>query len=521
VTDFPGKKVMLTVFNRIVLLVTASFISILAFAQLPENIRITTGLIAGEAASNSDVTVYRGIPYAAPPIGDNRWRAPQPPASWSGVRPATAFGPRCVQGGFAPGAEQERSSEDCLYLNVWTPAKSQDELYPTMLWIHGGGFRVGSGNGPQYDAQHLAAKGAVVVTFNYRLGTFGFFAHPELTAESPNNASGNYAMLDAIAALEWIYDNISAFGGDPTNVTVFGESAGAVAVSALISSPLSLGLIHRAILQSRADDPVLGYTAQHQLTLAEAEQAGLSQMREFGAANLAGLRAASSQEIYENFPANGSVNVDGWFLPKSIFQTFYDGEQHPVYLMAGTNRDEANFFGMGIPNLATYRDAVNTLYGDRADDFLALYPASDDTSANAMGKQAFNDEMAFLARAMAGNQAEWGFESYVYFFTRVPPGTSRGATHVSELAYVFNQHDQHPEWTDADRALADAMASYWVSFARSSRASGPGLPAWPGFTGNEPGNVMVLGEEFGAETEMVPSAEKIQFFEDIHFDIFP
>ena len=509
---------MLDAITRITLFVSATCISVLAAAQLPDSIRIDTGLIAGEAASNSDVMVYRGIPYAAPPIGENRWRAPQPPASWSGVRPATAFAPRCIQSGFAPGADQVLSSEDCLYLNVWTPAKSQDELYPTMLWIHGGGFFTGSGNGPQYDAQHLAAKGAVVVTFNYRLGTFGFFAHPELTAESPNNASGNYAMLDAIAALEWIYNNISAFGGDPTNVTVFGESAGAIAVSALLSSPLSLGLIHRAILQSRADNPVLGYTSQSQLTLAEAEQAGLSQMREFGAANLAGLRAASAQDIYENFPTGGSVNVDGWFLPKSIFQTFYDGEQHPVYLMAGTNRDEANFFGPGIPDLATYRNTVNELYGDRAQDFLALYPASDDASANAMGKQAFNDEMAFLARNMAGYQADWGFESYVYFFTRVPPGTNRGATHVSELAYVFNQHDQHPEWTDADRALADAMATYWVSFARSSRAGGPGLPAWPGFTGNEQGNVMVLGEEFGAETEMVPSAGILEFFESRHFD---
>ena len=491
----------------------------IAAAQLPDTIRIESGLIRGEPADNSATTVFRGIPYAAPPIGQNRWRPPQPPASWSGVRPATAFGPRCVQGGFAPGADQVLSSEDCLYLNVWTPAQSQDELHPVMLWIHGGGFFTGSGNAPQYDAQHLAAKGAVVVTFNYRLGTFGFFAHPELTAESPNGSSGNYAMLDAIAALEWIYQNISAFGGDPTNVTVFGESAGAVAVSALISSPLSLGLIHRAILQSRADNPVLGYTAMQQPTLAEMEAAGLAQMREFDASSLAELRAASAQEIFDNFPTGGSVNVDGWFLPKSIFQTFADGEQHPVYLMVGSNRDEANFFGPGFPDLATYRNTVNELYGDMADEFLALYPASTDAEANAMGKQAFNDEMAFLARSMAKYQADWGFESYVYFFTRVPPGTNRGATHVTELAYVFNQHDQHPEWTDADRALADAMATYWVSFARSSRAGGQGLPSWEGFTGNSPGNVMVLDTDMHMDTqEMVPSAEKLEFFENAHFE---
>lgn len=488
----------------------------LAQAQLPSPVRITGGLIEGEPAGNSAVMVYRGIPYAAPPIGANRWRPPQPAASWSGVRPAKAFGPRCVQGGFAPGADQVLSSEDCLYLNVWTPAQSQDELQPVMLWIHGGGFFTGSGNAPQYDAQHLAAKGAVVITFNYRLGTFGFFAHPALTAESPNNSSGNYAILDAIKVLEWIYDNAAAFGGDPTNVTIFGESAGAVAVSALITSPLSRGLVHRAILQSRADMPALGYTSASQPTLAQMEADGVAQMRAFGASSLAELRAASSREIFENFPTGGSVIDDGWVLPKSMFQAVADGEQHLVYLMAGSNRDEANFFNLGDPDLATYRANAERVYGDLADEFLAVYPAGNDAQANAASKQAFNDEMAWLARRLAGAQADWGFSSYVYYFTRVPPGTTRGATHVSELAYVFNQFDQHPEWTDADRALGDAMASYWVNFARRSTANGPGLPTWPAFTGNAPGNVQVLGETIMTETAMTPSAQALEFFTRAH-----
>jgi len=489
---------------------------LLALAQLPSPLGINTGLLAGEQASHADVMVYRGIPYAAPPIGDNRWKAPQPPASWAGVRAATEFAPRCVQRGFAVGSEQVLSSEDCLYLNVWTPAKSQDELHPVMLWIHGGGFFTGSGNGPQYDAQHLAAKGAVVVTFNYRLGTFGFFAHPELTAESPNNSSGNYAMLDAIAALEWIYDNISAFGGDPTNVTVFGESAGAMAVSSLLASPLSLGLIHRAILQSRAEVPALGFTTMKQPTLGELEVAGMAQMRAFGADSLADLRAASTEEIFNNFPAGGSVNVDGWFMPKQIAQVYADGEQHPVYLLAGSNRDEANFFGIGSANLAAHRDYVDEVFGDKADDFHALYPAGNDAEAVTAARQAYNHEMAWLPRHMVGLQADWGFESYVYYFTRVPPGTDRGATHVAELAYVFNQHDQHPEWTDADRALADAMATYWVSFARSSRAAGEGLPRWEAYTSSNPENVMVLGEEIGMQSDMTPSADKMEFFESTH-----
>jgi len=486
-------------------------------AELPSPLLINDGLIEGESASNADVMVYRGIPYAAPPIGDNRWRAPQSPASWSGVRSAKTFGPRCIQAGFAVGADQPLTSEDCLYLNVWTPAKSQDELYPVMVWIHGGGFFVGSGNGPQYDAQHLAEKGAVVVTINYRLGTFGFYAHPELTAESPNNSSGNYAMLDAIQALEWVYENISAFGGDPTNVTTFGESAGAMAVSSLLASPLSRGLIHRAILQSRAENPALGFTTMAQPTLAQAEAAGLEQMQAYGAASISDLRQVPSQEIFENFPTGGAVNVDGWFMPKQISEVFANGEQHPVYLLAGSNRDEANFFGIGQEDLGAHREYIDKVYGDLADEFHDLYPARNDAESVTAARQAYNDEMAWLPRHLAGLQADWGFESYVYYFTRVPPGApQRGATHVAELAYVFNQWDQHPEWTQADRDLADAMATYWVSFARSSRAGGEGLPRWEGFTGNESGNVMILGDEIHMETEMKPSPEALEFFSRAH-----
>ncbi len=490
--------------------------SLSTLAQLPDPILINEGLIAGKKASNSNVMVYRGIPYAAPPIANNRWRPPEPPASWSGIRDATNFGPRCVQGGFAPGAIQPLSSEDCLYLNVFTPANSQDELLPVMMWIHGGGFFTGTASSNQYDSQHLAAKGAVVVTINYRLGTFGFFAHPELTEESPNNSSGNYAMLDAIAALEWIYENVAAFGGDPTNVTVFGESAGGVAVSALTASPLARGLVHRAILQSQTEVIGLGFTSSPQPTLAEAEAAGLQQMEAFGASSLAELREASAQAILENFPTGGRVIVDGWFLPKQIAQVYEDNDQHPIYLMAGSNRDEANFFGIGAQSLQQYEQIAGELFGDLAEEFKALYPATDAASADLAIKQAYNDEMAWLPRKLAKHQADWGFSSYVYFFDRVPPGTSRGATHVAELAYVFNQWDQHPEWHEADRALGNAMSQYFVNFARSSRVNGQGLPAWPGFIENETGNVIILGEEIRTESEMVPSSQVMEFFDQVH-----
>ena len=486
------------------------------FAQLPDPLLISDGLITGEAATNSEVMVYRGIPFAAPPIANNRWRPPQPAASWSGIRDATEFGPRCVQGGFAPGANQQMSSEDCLYLNVYTPARAQDELLPVMMWIHGGGFFTGTASSNQYDAQHLAAKGAVVVTINYRLGTFGFFAHPELTSESPNNSSGNYAMLDAIAALEWIYKNAAAFGGDPTNVTVFGESAGGMAVSALMASPLARGLIHRAILQSRTEVIGLGFTSNPQPTLAEAEAAGLMQMEAFGATSLTELRDASAQDIVENFPTGGRVVVDGWFLPKQIAQIYAQGDQHPVYLLAGSNRDEANFFGIGAESLDAYDAMAEELFGDLAEEFKTLYPASDAASADAAIRQAYNDEMAWLPRKLAKYQSDWGFSSYVYFFDRVPPGTSRGVTHVAELAYVFNQWDQHPEWHAEDRALGNAMSTYFVNFARRSRASGEGLPDWPGFSDNVPGNVLILGEEIREESEMIPSAEVLEFFDRVY-----
>ncbi len=484
--------------------------------QLPDPLRINNGLITGESAEKSDVMVYRGIPYAAPPIGVNRWRPPQPPASWSGVRPAMDFGPRCVQAGFEVGADQVLSSEDCLYLNVWTPASSENDRYPVMVWIHGGGFFVGSGNGPQYDAQHLAAKGAVVVTINYRLGSFGFFAHPALSEESPNNVSGNYAMLDAIAALEWVSDNIAAFGGDPDNVTAFGESAGGMAVSSLLASPLSRGLFHRAIVQSRAENPALGFTSMKQATLAEAEAAGKKQMASFGASTLAELRTASSQDIFEHFPAGGSVIVDGWFMPRQIAQVFANGEQHPVPLLTGSNRDEANFFGIGEDNLANHRQYVSDTFGDMNDDFHSLYPASNDEDAVTAARQAYNDEMAWLPRRQAAYQGQNGQDSYVYFFTYVPPGATRGATHVAELAYMFNQYDQHPEWSQADRALADAMATYWVNFARNGRPSGEGLPDWKAYRGNEIGNVMVFGDEIGMETEMTPASQALEFFDQAH-----
>lgn len=478
-------------------------------AQLPATILTHDGFVSGAVSNNPAVMVFKGLPYAAPPVGANRWREPQPVAAWSGVRDATKFAPRCVQRGFAPGAEQELSSEDCLYLNIWTPAQAQTALLPVIVWIHGGGFFGGAGSLASTDSSNLASKGAVVIGINYRLGSFGFLAHPQLTAESPNHSSGNYAMLDMVQVLTWVYDNIAVFGGDPGNVTIMGESAGAQAVGVLLASPLSAGLFHHAIMQSSS---WLGLSISKQATLAEREKAGMEQVTKFGAASITDLRQASAQQIFDNFNTGGSINVDGYFLKADATQIFSSNKQHPVDVLIGSNRDEANFFGPGLENVAALREYANNRFGALAEQFLTLYPASNDQAVNAAYKQAFNDETAWFMRRTALYQGERGLGSYVYFFTHVPPGQeTRGATHVAELAYVFNQ--QQEKWTEVDRLLADQMSSYWINFATRSNPNAAGLPVWPAFRSNSVGSVLVLGDEVAAETAQVPSAKVLEFFD--------
>jgi para-nitrobenzyl esterase len=492
-------------------LITLLFASASLFAQLPTNVLTVNGIVEGAVSSNPAVMVYKGLPYAAPPVGENRWRAPQNAAAWSGVRKATEYAPRCVQGGFAPGAEQALSSEDCLYLNVWAPEQMRPAGVPVIVWIHGGGFYTGSGSQATTDGANLASKGAVVVSFNYRLGTFGFMAHPELTAESPNHSSGNYAMLDMIKVLEWVYDNIAAFGGDPVNVTIMGESAGAQAVASLMASPLSAGLFHHAIMQSGA---WMGLSIGKQATLAELEKLGTEQTEKFGTTSIAELRKVSAQQIFENFPTGGEINVDGYFLPKDASLIFAANEQHPVDVLAGSNSNEAIFFGPGLQEASEFKEYARNKYGPLAEQFLALYPADTDQQANASYLKAFSDELAWQMRRLGKYQAERGLGSFIYFFNHVPPGQeARGATHVAELAYVFNQHEAQTQWSDTDRKLADTMASYWVTFATRTNPNKEGLPQWPPYRSNEVGNVQVLGDEVAPETNLVPSAEALEFFE--------
>lgn len=486
-----------------------------AQAQLPRTVLTEDGLLRGSSTAGGGMTIFRGVPYAAPPVGQNRWREPQAVAAWSGVRMATDFAPRCVQGGFAPGVEQELSSEDCLYLNIWTPAASNADALPVLVWIHGGGFFTGSGSAGIYDGEELAAKGAVVVTINYRLGSFGFFAHPALTAESAGGSSGNYAFLDMIAALGWLRNNAGAFGGDPGNITVMGESAGAQAVAMLMLSPLSEGLFDRAILQSAGWMGWSGLDTNGQVTLAEREAEGVEQMAAFGAASIDELRQADAQAILENFPANGVVNVDGYLLPGDASALLRAGGSHDVDVLAGSNRDEAIFFGPGIRDADAFISFAEEKYGALSGRFLQLYPAATDAEANASFLQAWSDEVAWQMRTLAQFQARKGRQGWVYYFTHVPPGQeARGATHVAELHYMFNHVRQSPAWTRTDIELADTMSTYWVNFARTGNPNGDGLPEWPAYQDASPGGVMILSGQPHAETQQIPSADKLELFDE-------
>jgi para-nitrobenzyl esterase len=485
-------------------------------AAIPQQVRVDTGTLSGTTGVSAHVRLFKGIPFAAPPVGQHRWQAPQPAASWDGVRDASEFGPRCMQGGPGGpgGATPPPAAEDCLYLNVWTTADSPNDRRPVMVWIYGGGFSSGAGSEPRYDGEGLAKKGAVVVTLNYRLGGFGFFAHPELSRESGRNASGNYGMMDAIAALEWVQRNVEAFGGDPGNVTIFGESAGAIMVAALLGSPQAKGLYHRAIAQSGA---WMGLGMAPMGTLARAEEAGVGALAELGAASIAELRAKPADEILRGLRGAGIV-VDGYLVPEDLSATFADGRQHAVDVLLGSNKDEGTFFQFGGAQTAEqFMGTANRRFGAMAGEFLALYPAASDEQANESYLASFSDEAAWHMRLFANRQAAVGKNAYVYYFTRVPPSPpgrpSRGATHVAEIAYVFDNLAEGTPWTDTDRALADTMSSYWVNFARTGDPNGAGLPNWPAYPAAGTGKAVVLGDNVHVEAATMPKPDRLAFFD--------
>jgi para-nitrobenzyl esterase len=474
---------------------------------MTKSLLIESGALAIPEADASGIRVYKGIPYAAPPIGPLRWRPPEPVAAWTGVRPTRGFGAHSVQGVVWDDIDLNGAggSEDCLYLNIWTQAApGTSSLLPIMVWIHGGGFVVGSGAEPRYDGARLAARGIVVVTVNHRLNALGFLAHPELTQESDHRASGAYGMLDLVAALNWVQRNIAAFGGDPGKVTIAGESAGSIAASALMASPLAKGLFKRVIGESGA---MFASPTRAPASLAEAEAEGLDFMRKVGARSLAELRAASADAILAAAPGLGfRPIVDGWFLPRSPAEIFAAGEQSDVPLMAGWNKDEGFNFTLlqGDDAKRPYVDLARAIFGGRTEEALQHYPDGSPDSVAASAR-ALGGDLGIIHSTWAWIEAQkltGHADIFRFRFDRAPltpqgwfgerDSRDAGAFHAGELLYVFDNLHAHP-WLidDADRALARLASSYWVNFVTNGDPNGPGLPRWPSYR-SEGGPVMTL-----------------------------
>jgi para-nitrobenzyl esterase len=497
------------------LMMTASivFAAATASAAITEPVKLDAGMVSGAAGNDAAVRVFKGIPFAAPPVGPLRWKAPQPPAKWDGVKTAVAFGPRCMQGGGAGRAgapPPPATGEDCLYINVWTAASSSSAKLPVMVWSYGGAFTGGAGSVPGYDGETLAKKGVVFVTYNYRLGPFGFFAHPELTRESGHNASGNYGVMDLHAALKWVHNNIAAFGGDPGRVTLVGESAGAALESVLVGSKEARGLYHGVIAESASWS---GVRMEKMQTLADAEAAGKANAQKIGASSLAELRAKSAEDIMKMSP--GRPIVDGWYVTEDLSKTYAAGRQTDVDVMVGSNQNEAGFAFFGVPkgSAAEFTAQVKDRFADRSSDFLKLYPAGNDAESNRAQVASFNDEVAWNMRSWAMSQAKHGKgKAYQYFFTKIPPTNgnqpSRGAIHTAEIPYALGNAGRN--WTDADRKLSEIMTGYWVNFAANGDPNGKGLPEWPQFL-PQYGNAMMLGDK--VEPVQPLSADKIALYD--------
>lgn len=460
-------------------------------------VKTAQGKIEGKLSPDGQVREFLGIPYAAPPVGPLRWKPPQPAAKWHGVRPATSFGNRCIQSGVFPDMmfRDAGQSEDCLTLNVWTPAKTKGGKLPVMVWIYGGGFTSGGTSEPRQDGEHLAHRGVLVVSMNYRLGIIGFFAHRELAAESPQHASGNYGLMDQTAALRWVQRNIAKFGGDPKNVTIFGESAGSFAVSAQMASPLAQGLFAHAIGESGGAFSHTGLTFPS-LTESQNRDEAFAQTA-FGNSNLSALRALSADELVKaamskqpGIPHFGP-NVDGFFLPESVPSIYAEGKQAHVPLLAGWNRDEGApqiVNAAEPPTVESLRELGQKDFGEQADAFLKAYSAATNEEAVRVAKDYSGDRfIAYSTWAWLEAQAKTGNAPvYRYSFELGSPGdayhpVSYGAFHSDDIEYVFGNLDfrKGAVWRPEDYKLSELMQTYWTNFAKTGNPNASGLPNWP------------------------------------------
>jgi para-nitrobenzyl esterase len=473
-------------------------ISLGSYAQNAPQVKTVNGLLQG-VAETSGIYSYKGIPFAQPPVGDLRWKAPQAPKNWEGVRKADHFGPQAMQRVLYSDMifRSDGKSEDCLYLNVWTPAKSPKEKLPVLVYFFGGGFIAGDGSEGRYDGESMAQKGIVAVTINYRLGIFGFMAHPELTKESPNHASGNYGFMDQHAALLWVQKNIAAFGGDPQKVTIAGESAGSMSVSAQVASPLSKNLFARAIGESGA---ILGNLSPAPLTVAE--QAGVAFANKVGATTLADLRNLSADKLLEltantRFP----TTIDGYFLPQKPQDIFEAGKQMHIPLLTGWNSAEGDYrsiLGKEEPTPDAYKNALQKLYGDKAEQVLEAYPAANSEEVKQVATELASDRfIAFATWKFAHMQSQTGGKPvYLYYYTRKrgDPEKASGAVHSAEIEYALGNlhYNKAYNWTADDYKVAETLQGYFVNFIKTGNPNGNGLPAWSALQGPMPRQVMVI-----------------------------
>lgn len=541
-------------------------------ASSPPIVRISTGLLQGIASEHNDKIIsYKGVPYAASTAGENRWRAPQPPVPWEGVRVADCYGPPCPQIPFGPMNVLPSQDEDCLSLNIWTPATSNDEKLPVFVWIYGGRFIAGSGSELAYEGSGLASKGVVVVTLNYRVGILGFLATPELSAESGHNASGNYGILDQAAALKWVQENISAFGGDPSAVTIGGQSAGGASTGIHILSPLSRGLFHRAIPQSGQRyprDPLLSGLAPAYRTKEKAEAQGVATVKEKSVANIAEMRKLPLDILLEGNNKNDDVwgnppfyrpCVDGWVLPYNFEESLNRGIQTDIPIMTGHNADEGGTYADPQFNEDDMKSCARQKYGALADRFLQLYPVSDKVDAREAWNQAARDNSR-VTTAMWAEEFHKHCHSPVfgYFYTHAPPprqggpdappsrqpagaaapendspklriyeksvprseytyskigpGARHGAFHGAEIPFALNNlyaQDGYA-YSDVDRDIANTISGYWSNFIKTGNPNGDGLAK---FAPTENDQIMRLGKD----CYMVPladSPERIAFWRD-------
>lgn len=478
-------------------LLSLSLVVLLRSAAFAETLRVEGGLVKGTIEDG--LAVFRGIPYAAPPLGDLRWRPPQPAPKWEGVRAADQFGRACVQTNSAI-ANLPAPSEDCLYLNVWTPAKRERDKLAVLVWIHGGGFVAGAPAETLYHGEWLAKKGVVVVSIAYRLGVFGFLAHPELSAESPQHVSGNYGLLDMIAGLQWVERNISTFGGDPKRVTIQGESAGAAAVSILCASPLTKGLFRGAIAESGGSfGPVRADASFGEIEpLASAEKRTADWLLSAGVANLAELRKIPAEKLQTMIPSQfGSArpNMDGWVIVGDQYKLYQSGQYNDVPVLVGYNSDEGATFG-GPNSHGAYVQSVRERYQQLADKILAVYPGGETPLQKRTARDLMRDSsFGWNTWVWARLQTKTGKSKvFLYYFdekAEIPAGSESagyGARHAAELPYVFRQLTEHnrPAPTQKDEALSETLRTYWTNFAKTGDPNGADLPKWPAYSDATP-----------------------------------